>query len=169
LADQGALERLVESYGALIRRVVARVCGRADGLIGDDVRQEVLVALWKRLQSEQPIERPASYVYRAAVREAVRLLRRERARQADAIDELDVPADGTPDAAVAARELGEKIEKALASLPSDRERAVRAHLAGFDVAEIMEMTDWPYQKARNLVARGMADLRTRLTTEAGAP
>jgi DNA-directed RNA polymerase specialized sigma24 family protein len=40
--------------------------------------------------------------------------------------------------------------------------AVRAHLAGFDVREVMRMNGWTYQKARNLIARGMAELREAL-------
>lgn len=56
----------------------------------------------------------------------------------------------------------ERIAKALASLAPDRRKAVRAHLAGFDVNEIMTMYGWPYQKARNLITRGVADLRARL-------
>jgi DNA-directed RNA polymerase specialized sigma24 family protein len=44
----------------------------------------------------------------------------------------------------------------------DRARAVKAHLAGFSVEEIMALCGWPYQRARNLIARGMADLRLAL-------
>jgi hypothetical protein len=39
---------------------------------------------------------------------------------------------------------------------------VRAHLAGFDVRDIMEMWGWTYQTARHAIARGMADLRVAL-------
>ena len=39
---------------------------------------------------------------------------------------------------------------------------MRAHLAGFDVREVMSMNGWPYQKARNLIARGMSELRAAL-------
>jgi len=39
---------------------------------------------------------------------------------------------------------------------------VMAHLAGYEVKEIMAMFEWPYHKARNLIARGMADLRRKL-------
>ena len=44
----------------------------------------------------------------------------------------------------------------------DRARAVRGHLAGFNVEELMTLYGWTYQRARNLIARGMADLRTEL-------
>ena len=39
---------------------------------------------------------------------------------------------------------------------------MRAHLAGFGVQEIMEMHAWAVEKARNLISRGMQDLRTAL-------
>jgi DNA-directed RNA polymerase specialized sigma24 family protein len=39
---------------------------------------------------------------------------------------------------------------------------VRAHLGGWSVQEIMDLTGWSYQKTRNLVARGMTDLRAAL-------
>ena len=39
---------------------------------------------------------------------------------------------------------------------------MRAHLMGFEVVEAMRMYGWPYQKARNLIARGIADLRASL-------
>ena len=38
-------------------------------------------------------------------------------------------------------------------------------LAGFAVADIMTMHGWSYQKARNLVARGLADLRCALVVK----
>ena len=40
--------------------------------------------------------------------------------------------------------------------------SVAAHLQGFDVREIMRAYGWTYQKARNLIARGMQDLREAL-------
>jgi DNA-directed RNA polymerase specialized sigma24 family protein len=39
---------------------------------------------------------------------------------------------------------------------------VRAHLAGFQFQEIMIRFGWSYQRARNLISRGMADLRKAL-------
>ncbi|HET9317017.1 MAG TPA: hypothetical protein VFQ51_15605, partial [Vicinamibacteria bacterium] len=47
----------------------------------------------------------------------------------------------------------------------ERQAAVRAHLEGFQFQEVMLMHGWSYQKARNLVARGMADLRAGLCGE----
>ena len=60
------------------------------------------------------------------------------------------------------RESGGQLHREIESLSPDRRKAVRAHRAGFGVREIMELQYWPYHRARNLIARGMADLRRGL-------
>ena len=155
---------MVRRYARLIRAAVARVAGDQAVGVEEDVEQQVLMALWKVADGEQEIRRPSSYIYRAAVRETVRILRKERRHQ-DRIEALrDGPVARMPDPEEIAesRELGEQIRGVLEMLSTDRRRAVRAHLAGFTVGEIMEMFHWPYNRARNLIARGMADLRRGL-------
>lgn len=89
-----------------------------------------------------------------------------RIRQETSLDADEAPAVASPaldpEAAAAAAEISAHIEAAVARLPAERQGAVRAHLAGYSVEEIMQTYGWPYQKARNLIARGMADLRTDL-------
>jgi RNA polymerase sigma factor (sigma-70 family) len=157
------LAALVQRYGALIRGAVAKALGRRDDAIGDDVAQQVSEALWKQLRREQVIEHPSSYLYRCAVRETVRIIQRELDRGEVALDHAAaVAAAARPDALLEARELAHATEVVLDQLAPDRAAAVRAHLAGFSVDEIMAMHGWSYQKARNLIARGIADLRLRL-------
>lgn len=161
-------EDLVERYGRLISSVVARVGGRAAGLVQEDVEQRVLLALWKQVEREQTIDHPSSYIYRAAVRETVRVLREEDMPPAEPVGDHPEAAGagaGDPYQALEAREQAAQIEAGLNGLQPDRARAVRAHLAGFEVGEIMAMYGWPYQKARNLIARGMADLRDALRAQ----
>jgi RNA polymerase sigma factor (sigma-70 family) len=156
-------EELVRQYGRLIASVVARVGGARTSLIREDIQQQVLIGLWKQVEREQTISHPASYVYRAAVRETVRALRREAARETEPIGAEDAPErSADPYQAVVAREQASRVEEGLAALAPDRARAVRGHLLGLEVAEIMRMYGWPYQKTRNLIARGMADLRRSL-------
>ena len=159
-------ETLVRQYSRLISGVVRRVAGRTGDLVTGDIEQKVHVALWRQVETEQTIDHPTSYIYRIAVREAVRVLRQEAARETRPISaaEKEVPADQdhSPYEVVARREQREVIEASLGELIPDRERAVRAHLAGFGIQEIIEMYGWSYQKARNLLARGMADLREAL-------
>ena len=160
------VDALIQEYGTLIRNVVRRVGGRQVALVEDDVRQRVVVALWEHVRREPNIVAPASYIYRMAVRETVRAVRRELARPwaEDRSDPdssaLRAPTD--PHSALQATETAEAIESALSSLSIERSRAVRAHLEGFGVEEIMSLNGWTYQKTRNLVARGVKDLRFAL-------
>jgi RNA polymerase sigma factor (sigma-70 family) len=166
VTGDSALEQLLKHYGALIRSVVSRTAGRESGVSRDDIEQQVVINLWKQLEREQTIDHPASYIYRAAVRETIRAVRRERAREQPAGDAEDVAGsvldDETPETALQRKQRAAELAQAIAELQPERGLAVQAHLAGYDVAEIMRMFDWPYQKARNLIARGMTDLRTRL-------
>jgi RNA polymerase sigma-70 factor, ECF subfamily len=169
-AEDPQFEQLVRDYSGLIRRVIARVSGRPylTGQLQDDITQEVFIALWKRLKREQPIEDPSSYICRMARREAIRLLMREAARRSQALDDdhVELPSpDIDPLAALEARELGRSVESALQRLPADRCRVVRAHLLGMDAEEIGALTGWPYNRVRNLLSRGMIELRQLLQPE----
>jgi RNA polymerase sigma factor (sigma-70 family) len=163
------IEAIVAQYGRLIRHIVHRVGGPSVALVRDDIEQEVIVALWRRLESEQPVEHHASYIYKAAVRETLRTVRRQIASRTQPLDDeaagARAPVSADPHVALQNRRDGERIRRALSRLAADRRRAVQAHLAGYDVQEVMEMFGWTYQKARNLIARGIADLRQALKDE----
>jgi RNA polymerase sigma factor (sigma-70 family) len=158
------LESMVNAYAGAIASAVRRVAGPRAAALDDDVHQAVVVGLWRQLQRGQTIERPASYLFRAAIRETIRLVKREPA-SASAVDVEAAPVpstSGDPHRRLEERQRQAAILAAIASLEAKRRQAVRAHLAGFDVREIMEMFGWSYQTARHLVARGMADLRRTL-------
>jgi RNA polymerase sigma factor (sigma-70 family) len=163
---EAKLGELVERYGRLIDSVVGRLVRGRFAYAQDDVKQEVVISLWKRLKSEAPIEHPTSYLYQMARREAIRALQRE-GRRAGEVDAEVAEGDGAgPFGQLERIELGQKINLAIGALSLDRQRAVRAHLMGFEIHEIMQMHGWGYQTARNLVSRGMADLRRLLSVGA---
>lgn len=164
-ADDPELETLVRKYSRLVRATASRVGGGRGRQIAEDVEQEVFLSIWKQLEREQSIVNPSSYIYRSAVRETIRLLSRERPDETT-MDEhaATTIADRAPTPAerLFAGERGQILSEAIKSLPIDRRRAVQAYLAGFSVPEVMKMYGWSYERARNLSARGMADLRAEL-------
>ncbi|HEX6052981.1 MAG TPA: sigma-70 family RNA polymerase sigma factor, partial [Gemmatimonadaceae bacterium] len=109
-----------------------------------------------------------SYLYRAATTAAIDIVRRRRAARGDSLDQVDDAevsarrAPATPDRDASLQELGERIEQALRSIVASRRPVVRMYLAGYGTAEIAELMGWTEPKARNLVYRGLADLRQRL-------
>ena len=165
---QARYDALIGKYDRLIRAIVARA-GRRMGLRRDsflekdDIEQEVRLDLWKQIARGQIIEFPATYIYRATIRETIRVLRRNISRVMTPIEgdsgAEQVKEVGDPFQTLAAKEELRDIVLGLRLLTPERQSAVRAHLAGFQFQEIMVMYGWTYQKARNLIARGMADLR----------
>lgn len=150
--------------------------GRRKGLRGaelDELEQDVRVRLWRSLEEGERIERASSsYVYRAAMSAAVDLIRRRRDRLEDPIEADDEPgtpvhpiARGRPDTEFEQRELGESIDRAVNELAEPRDVIVRLYLSGYDRSEIADMFGWTEPKVRNLLYRGLADLRTALAHE----
>jgi len=164
-----ALEHVVSRFDAFIRRSARRHGLRGDEI--DEVVQEIRVRMWKSLGTAELIRRAkASYIYRAAVSASIDLIRSRRARRNDARsldDDLD---DDTPearqraDAALDEAELARMVHRALALLAEPRRAVVRMHLAGYDRSEIAELLGWSEPKTRNLLYRGLADLRRILAS-----
>ena len=59
-------------------------------------------------------------------------------------------------------ELGSRILAAVDLLQPARQAAVRMYLKGYERAEIEELWGWSEARTRNLLYRGLADLRERL-------
>ena len=161
---ESRLAALMAGYRRLVRSVIARAGGRTLRESREDIEQQVWVAIWRRLQGEQEIDHPTSYLYTVARREALRAVEEELAR-VQHLETMPTPADRTfddPDRVLAARETDARVQAALAELSPDRRRAMQAVLIGMNVEEIQALFGWSYERARNLIARGRADLRAKL-------
>lgn len=163
-----ALEALVARFATMVRSVGARHRLSESDL--DEVLQEVRIRIWRADPSGEQIERlGASYVYRTATSAALDLLRRRRAHAADRTESVDDRPDALPDSArgplgdVETSELSARILAAVDTLALPRRATVRMYLNGYEREEIAELLGWSEAKTRNLLYRGLADLRRRLT------
>ena len=136
----------------------------------DEVFQEVRIRLWRALETGEKIEAaPASYVYRTAVSAALDLIRRRRAKREERVN-MDRPSGEAvlgstpgPDSALEGSEIAAQIGRAVESLSESRRPVVRMYLAGYSREEIAQLFGWTEAKTRNLIYRGLADLREKLT------
>ena len=172
-ARTSRLEDLLHRYGTLLRRAIVRVCPADLRLSCDDIEQEARIGLWKALNPEREIVFPASYIYRVGITTARRAIRRARARREQSLepDESDgarpailltAPSHASPDNVAERREWIQKIEAAMAQLPESRRLAVGLHLQELTTREIGDLLGWSEPKARNLLYRGLKDLRQSL-------
>jgi RNA polymerase sigma factor (sigma-70 family) len=157
--------------------LIRRHCPRDLGIQVSDIEQEARVRLWRAVQREKEFDDPASYIHRIAVTTTIDAVRRVIARREEQLrvedtlgdDEVithhgNIAADArhSPDSVAEQRELMNAIAEAMSALPEKRRRPVELHLQGFTLPEIAELLNWSEPKVRNLVYRGLDDLRSEL-------
>lgn len=172
---EARLEHLLETYGRFLRGTLRRVQPRNLGISLEDLEQEVRIRLWRALRDEREIAHLPSYLYRVAATVTVDAVRRAKSLSAEAPLEAPTNEGGTgiedlrstddPERTVASNEITARIDAARARLAPGRREAVALHLQGFTSAEIGQIQAWTEPKARNLVYRGLADLRESLRKE----
>jgi RNA polymerase sigma factor (sigma-70 family) len=169
---------VIEEYGRFLRQTIIQFCPKDMGLQFNDIEQEARLRLWRALQSEREIENLTSYLYRIAVTATLDAIRRVKAKREDQLllaeEEEEEPGEPhrlmagpehAPDLLAERRLVVRKVEAALARLPENRRRAVGLHLEGMTKQEIGDLLGWTESKARNLVYRGLQDLREQLQAE----
>jgi RNA polymerase sigma factor (sigma-70 family) len=136
----------------------------------DELLQELRVRFW-RARKEGLLDLSANYVRRAAISAALDIIRRRRVDRNVSLD--DNEAGAHPLAAVSAGpaelleqgELAQRVALAVDGLAPSRRAAVRMYLEGYRREEIAALLKWSDAKTRNLLYRGLADLRAVLLAQ----
>lgn len=167
-----ALDRVLQRFAGMVRAIGAR--HRLSSTDLDEVMQDVRIRLWRARTSREQIEAlPTSYIYRTTVAAAIDVLRQRRrggVARADEIDPLDAASE-VPAPHDAARDIEQtegvqRIIAAVDELPDARRAVVRMYLMGYEREEIAATLGWTDGKTRNLLYRGLADLRALLAEHA---
>jgi len=169
---------IIEEYGRFLRRTIIQLCPKDLGLQFNDIEQDARLRLWRALQSEREIKDLTSYLYRIAVTATLDAIRRVKTKREEQLllaeeedEEIAEPhrlvagSANAPDRLAERRQLVRKVEAALSRLSENRRRAVGLHLEGMTTQEIGDLLGWTEPKARNLVYRGLQDLREQLRAE----
>jgi RNA polymerase sigma factor (sigma-70 family) len=174
-----ALERLVGRYERLLRHVARRYGLPSEDI--DEVIQEVRVRLWRARPAAETIAAlGVSYVYRTAVSAALAVVRRHRGidgpdRRRDWTDaaegdqEFPTPASSGPERQLERSELARAVAEEVVALAEPRRAAVQLYLVGYGSEEVADTLGWSHAKARNLIYRGLADLRAALVRRGIGP
>ncbi len=169
---------VVEEFGVLLRRAIVRFCPRDKGLQFDDIEQEARLRLWRALQDEREVTNYASYLYRIAATATIDALRRVQARHEEQLeilidqrtDDGDImlapaPVKDSPERLAESREAVDRVMSAVAKLPDAQRRAVGMYLQGMTSQDVADLMGWSEPKSRNLVYRGLKELRKSLREE----
>lgn len=160
-ALQGVLVRFARELDAMAGRMRLDVSER-EALV-----QEFRIRLWKSASSPEKLRAvSASFLYRAARWAALDLLRERRrsfqASETTLAQVARVPAPDRADGGVERARLGAALQEAVEALAPDRRTVVALWLAGYHRTELPALLGWSEARVRNLLYRGLEDLRTRL-------
>jgi len=169
---------ILDKYGAFLRQTITRICPKDLGIQFDDIEQEARLRLWRAIEAEREIHFHGSYIYKIVVSVTISAIHRAKSRREEQLrlaeDEDDedaaevkpialaTSADNSPEAQAEREELLRKVEEAMSRLSENRRLAVGLHLKGMTTDEIADLMGWSEPKARNLVYRGLKDLREEL-------
>lgn len=171
-----AIEELVEQFAPLLRATARRY--RIVDDEAEELRQDVRIRLWRVIVHGGAGPPCPAYCRRLVTSAAADIMRRRqwgRVREPQSIDPVIGPAAESlldtkaPDRVMECHELERQVARSVSALAPPRDVVVRLYLAGFGRLEIAERLAWSEPKVRNLLYRGLHDLRSILVDQGLAP
>ncbi|MFW6173479.1 MAG: RNA polymerase sigma factor [Elusimicrobiota bacterium] len=157
---------VINRFSLFIRGHIYRYNLQKDGIDPDDIAQEVCIKIWKILEDEKKIKNYASYIRKivdSSVIDQLRKLKREEGilnhEKQKIISErksrykTDILLD---------ENLKKTISQSVESLLESRRKVVKLFLLNMTIDEIATIFHWSKDKTRNLLYRGLNDLKNML-------
>src|SRR6266850_2697267 len=166
--DEGAFQELVDRYKTLVFALIARTV--QDRSRAEDLAQEVFLRIHRGLPYFRGEARLSTWIYRIVANVCVQEQTRPRAAAANvSLDDQRVSARVTPSAAdrqFGDLELRDRLEKAIARLPSHYRLLIAAHyLQGVRYEDLAEALELPLGTVKTQLYRAKQQLRRTLETE----
>lgn len=164
--DQAAFELLVIKYQRRIQRLIGRMVRDVD--LVEDIAQETFIRAYRALHQFRGDAQFYTWLYRIAVNTAKKFLLElkrdptvsENAFKSDEDDDetyrggSEPIADETPESVLAAKEIAQAVNAALAALPEDLRQALTLReIEGLSYEEISEVMECPIGTVRSRIFR----------------
>lgn len=165
-ADHAAREQAMAELHARTARPLFQVCLRVacNTVDADDAVQETFVDLLRGIRSFRGDAKLTTWLFRLAIRVAIRVRNRQSAARQSAIDAADLPGDDDPVASAAERENAERLLAAIAELPvAQRAVVALAAIDGLPHAEIAAVLGIPVGTVGSRLHEARDRLRVLLT------
>jgi RNA polymerase sigma-70 factor (ECF subfamily) len=157
---------IVEQFSQFMRIHIQKFEPQRKGIDPDDILQEVKIKIWNVLTNEKKIENYASYIRKivnSSVIDHLRRIRREERILFSEIQRKIAERRGTYkkekiDEKNCKNILGQSVD----SLLDSRRKVVKLYLLNMTLEEISKFFNWSPHKTRNLLYRGLNDLKKLL-------
>ncbi len=158
--------RLIRDFSQYIQFHIHKYNPQKKGIDPDDISQEIQIKLWKIINKNKNIQNQAAYIRKVVNSTVIDFLRKKRREEGiiliekqKKISEIKNPYfDNEFDMG----QFKEAIDSALENLIESRRKVVKLFLLDMTIEEISIFFDWSKNKTRNLLYRGLADLKELL-------
>lgn len=134
-----------------------------EGIDPDDIFQEVRIKIWKLLNDEKKIINYSSYIKKivdSSVIDHIRKMRRERGLILQQKHKTISEWKGTYEiGSIHDKNLKKMVIESVESLLESRRKVVKLYLLNLSIEEIAILFCWSRDKTRNLLYRGLSDLK----------
>ncbi len=159
-------EVIIDRFSRFVKANIQKFNVQKNGIDPDDILQEVKIKIWKILEDEKKIKNYASYIRKivnSSVIDQLRKFKREKGifiherhkwvseQKSNYLTDISLDIDAK-----------ETIGKAVDSLIESRRKAVKLFLLNMTIDEIAIFLKWSRDKTRNLLYRGLSDLKKKL-------
>lgn len=160
---ESELRQILDRFSSLIRIHIIKFNPQRFGIDPDDISQEIRIKIWRLLQHEKNIRYYSSYIKKIVNSSAIDLLRKRKRDEGIIFAEKQMRISESkkdyPAAFPFDEELRDTVARAVESLIESRRKVVRLHLLDMTIEEISSFYNWSSNKTRNLLYRGLADLK----------
>ena len=156
---------LVEKFSWSIKATVSKFRLENRGIDPEDVIQEVKIKIWKKFGHEKDITFCPLYIQRiinSTLIDHIRTVRRQEKLILHEKQKLMFEERGNPEDPPQGNIFRELVGQAVDSLMESRRKVIKLFLLDLTIAEISSSLNWSRDKTRNLLYRGLSDLKEKL-------
>lgn len=157
---------IIDQFSQFIRVHIQKFAPQRKGIDPDDILQEVKIRIWNVLTDEKKIDNYASYIKKivnSSVIDQLRKIRREERVLYSELQRKIAERKSTYNKEKIDNEKCKNIlEQSVDSLIDSRRKVVKLYLLNMTMEEIAEYFNWSSHKTRNLLYRGLNDLKKLL-------
>jgi RNA polymerase sigma factor (sigma-70 family) len=159
------LHLILKKFSGSIKANISKFGLEKLGIDPDDILQEVMIKIWKRIAPENKIKSYSSYINRITNSTLIDFIRKSRRQEKLIYHEMQkrlIEKECNYDEALEHNVLKKAISTAIDSLIESRRKVIKLYLSDLTIEEISLSLNWTKDKTRNLLYRGLSDLKSKL-------
>ena len=163
-AKDRELELIFDRFTGFIRAIIRAHHPEKFGIDLEDVLQDVKIKLWKILHNENKIDHYSSYIKKIVESSVIDQFRKFKREEGIYLHEIDrrireKAGIGPYNSPFLEMDLKDLVGKAVGGLIESRRKVVQLYLLNMSIEEISLYFHWSKDKTRNLLYRGLCDLK----------